>query len=153
MQVANVMDRRFQYLSGEKPIWVAQELMLRRNLNYLVISATGETLEGLVTHADVFRRVLPTTAEFMEKADFPSDPELVADRYTEISSQPVESIMTTRLTTVSPSMPVVQAGALMNAKKIKQLPVVEDSRLVGIVSYTDVSAGLLFISAGRLLSG
>ena len=152
MQVANVMDRRFQYVSASKPIWVAHALMLRRHVNYLVVSETGESLDGLVTHADVFRKILPTTSEFMERPDGPSDPEQVADRYREISSMPVESIMTTQLTTVSPSLPLVQAGALMNAKKIKQLPVVENSRLVGVISYSDVSAGLLFLSAGRLLS-
>ena len=87
------MDRRFQYVSASKPIWLAHALMLRRHVNYLVVSETGEDLDGLVTHADVFRKMLPTTAEYMERPDGPSDPQLVVERYREISSMPATTMM------------------------------------------------------------
>jgi CBS domain-containing protein len=60
----------------------------------------------------------------------------------------IGSIMTTVLTSVKPDTPLTQAGALMNARRVKQLPVLDADRLVGVVSSHDVAAGILFRSIG-----
>jgi CBS domain-containing protein len=51
--------------------------------------------------------------------------------------------MTTRLFTVTSDTSALHAGSLMNVHKVKQLPVVDSGRLVGIVSYTDITWGLM----------
>ena len=143
MKVADVMDSRFQFVRPETPIWKAQDIMLRRQLNCLVVSETGDRLDGLVTHTDVFRKLLPSQTEYMEKAEIRAVTEAIQDRYKEVYRLEISSIMTTVLTSVKPETPLVRAGALMNARRVKQLPVLEGERLVGVVSSRDVSAGIL----------
>jgi CBS domain-containing protein len=148
MKVVDLMDTRFQFVRPETPIKEAQRVMILRRVNYLVVSEEGERLDGLVTHADIFRKLLPSQTEFMEKAELRADSEAIEDRYKESYQSAVSSIMTTKLVSVKPEMSLIRAGALMNAKRIKQLPVLEGERLVGVISSRDVSAGILFKAFG-----
>ena len=46
--------------------------------------------------------------------------------------------MTSTLVTVSPSLPIMDALAMMNREKIRHMPVVEKYKLVGIVTKNDL---------------
>lgn len=65
------------------------------------------------------------------------------DRVTDIVNVPVEEIMTKKVITVSPHSHAIKAGAMMTAHHVKQLPVVENERVVGMISHTDIGWGLM----------
>jgi len=54
------------------------------------------------------------------------------------SAVTVKEIMTKEVVTVSPLTPIEEAACLMNQKRIGALPVVQEGRLVGILTETDV---------------
>ena len=58
----------------------------------------------------------------------------------------VVDVMTKDPLTVTPSEAIGQADELMNGNKIRQLPVVEDNELVGIVTDRDIRS---FLSASK----
>jgi CBS domain-containing protein len=51
--------------------------------------------------------------------------------------------MTERVITVTPETPICDVVALMETKHVKRLPVVDQGRLVGIVSRADVMAAVI----------
>ena len=51
---------------------------------------------------------------------------------------PVSEIMTENVLCIDPSHSIEECMALMSAKKIRHLPVIEDEQLVGIISIGDV---------------
>ena len=51
---------------------------------------------------------------------------------------PVSSIMTTKVLTIAPDDPVKVAKELFDLNKIRHLPVLEDEKLVGILSGSDL---------------
>jgi CBS domain-containing protein len=51
--------------------------------------------------------------------------------------------MTREVITASPDLEALQAGATMTARRIKQLPVVQDDKVVGIISHQDIGWGLM----------
>jgi CBS domain-containing protein len=53
---------------------------------------------------------------------------------------PVERVMTSPAITVSPDVPALSALSMMSKKRIRHLPVVENERLIGIVSIGDLVA-------------
>jgi CBS domain-containing protein len=53
---------------------------------------------------------------------------------------PVQRVMTAPAITVTPEIPVLSALSMMSKRRIRHLPVVEDDRLVGIVSIGDLVA-------------
>ena len=65
------------------------------------------------------------------------------------SSTKVVDVMTKNPLTVMPSETIAQADELMTANKIRQLPVIEESELVGIVTDRDIRS---FLSASLLES-
>jgi CBS domain-containing protein/gamma-glutamylcysteine synthetase len=82
---------------------------------------------------------------------------LVAGRVAELSAGTiiVRDVMTTNLVTVTPESATLDAIALMRRKRVGSLPVVNDGRLVGIVTESDfltVSAQLLEQQLRRPLS-
>jgi predicted transcriptional regulator len=51
--------------------------------------------------------------------------------------------MTRNVISVSPDLEVLKAGALMTSRGVKQLPVVRNHKVIGIISHTDVGWGLM----------
>jgi CBS domain-containing protein len=56
---------------------------------------------------------------------------------------PVSAVMSTPVVTVAPSVSVAECMSLMTHKRIRHLPVVEDDRLVGVISIGDVVRALV----------
>jgi CBS domain-containing protein len=83
-----------------------------------IIVADSEKPVGIITERDILRRVLEVTvaSEAMKAREIMSSPILT-----------IESQATTE-----------EAATLMNSKRIKKIPVLENGKLVGIVTSTDI---------------
>jgi CBS domain-containing protein len=55
----------------------------------------------------------------------------------------VREIMGTPPITASSDMPIIKAGSQMILRRVKQVPVVDKERLVGIITLTDIINHLL----------
>jgi CBS domain-containing protein len=143
MKVAEVMKRGVHEVGPDTSLCEVLQLLLRYHLNDVVVVRNGNELAGIVTYSDLFRKLLPTQQEFMENESFFTDPESMEDRLKDILNLPVKEIMTKRVYTVTPDTYAIKAGAMMNAHHVKQLPVVENHEVAGIISYTDIAWGLM----------
>jgi CBS domain-containing protein len=92
-------------------------LLARHNIGAVVVSADGETVDGIVSERDVVRRL--------------HEDEAVLDG-------PVSRIMTSDVATTEPHTPVDDLRVVMTERRIRHVPVVADGRLVGIISIGDV---------------
>lgn len=70
-------------------------------------------------------------------------PGRLAQDYAAAHARRVAEVMTTDVVTVLPEEPLENAVRLMEQRRIKRLPVIEDGRLVGIVSRADLVRALL----------
>jgi len=69
-------------------------------------------------------------------------------------SESVMNVCTREVETISPNLSVDEAGALMAARQIRRLPVVENGELHGVISIGDLAMREIFVSeAGEALSG
>jgi acetoin utilization protein AcuB len=59
----------------------------------------------------------------------------------------VAGIMSTRVVTAAPDMSLIEAAATMRAQKVGALPVVEQKRLVGILTETDLLRHVVRVDA------
>lgn len=53
-------------------------------------------------------------------------------------NEEVRTIMSTKVTTATPDQPVADVLALMERKRLQQLPVVQDGKLVGLITSYDL---------------
>lgn len=149
MRVAEIMNRRPVTVKPETPVLEVVRLLLQFHLNDVLVVDDGDKLVGIVTYKDVFRKMLPGYGEAMEDTTW-WDPESMEDRLIDIAKIPVEQAMTKTVHTASPDTYVIQAGSLMNVRRVKQLPVLEDGALIGVVSYSDIIWGLMTKYTKRL---
>jgi CBS domain-containing protein len=87
------------------------------NIGAMVVVSTDGVV-GIVSERDVVRKLHEHGVELM--------------------TLPVSAIMTTMVATCSPTDTVDHLTALMTTKRVRHIPVVENERLVGIVSIGDI---------------
>jgi CBS domain-containing protein len=143
MKVLELMNPKVVTVGLKTPLREVLQLMLRYHLNNIVVVDSADRLAGIITYSDMSRQLLPTQKELMEHEEYVTDPQSMEDRFQDFTNVPVQEIMTRRVIGVSPDVEALQAGATMTARRIKQLPVVLDHRIVGIISHQDIGWGLM----------
>jgi CBS domain-containing protein len=137
MKISEIMSRNVQTTTPDATLKESLDLLVKERLNGLVVVKGGEVV-GVVTKADIFRAVLPTQAEISEDELLMKDLEYVEERIFNCLGAKVEKIMGTPVITVTGNLPIIKAGSIMVLRKIKQVPVVDDGALVGIVTLSDI---------------
>jgi CBS domain-containing protein len=143
MKVLELMNPKVVTVGPKTPLREVLKLMLRYQLSNVLIVDSEQTLTGIVTYSDLSRKLLPTLKELMEHEEYLTTPQLMEDRFRDIASVPVDEIMTRNVMTVSPDCEALQAGATMTARRVKQLPVVQNHKVMGIISHVDIGWGLM----------
>jgi len=143
MKVSELMGPKVVAVGPKTPLRAVLQLMLRHHLNDILILDSDQRLAGIVTYPDLSRKLLPTEQELMEHEEYMTTPQSMEERFGDIARAPVDEIMTRNVITVSPDLEALKAGAIMTAHRVKQLPVVQNDRVVGIISYTDIGWGLM----------
>ena len=120
------MNRSVVSIEPSESAALAARLLARHELGALPVCTGSGRLQGILTDRDIVLRCV--AAE--------EDPLAV----------PVGDIMSRRCATVPPDADVREAARRMAAEQVRRLPVVEDGRLVGILSLGEVSQALTVIS-------
>jgi CBS domain-containing protein len=117
VQVRDVMTQATVTESPSDTLRAAAERMWRQQTGSLLIVDHGH-VTGIITERDVLRAVA-----------FGADPE----------TSTVDEAMTTEVFTVPPDMPLHEAAREMAARWIRHLPVVQDGKLLGVISMRDIT--------------
>ena len=143
MRVQDLMTPAISAVGPATPLRDVLLIMLRRHLNDVVVVDHRQSLLGIVTYSDLCRKLLPTYKDLAEHEEYMQRPESMESRVEEIASLRVDQVMTKHVITVSPEVEVLKAGAVMIAHGFKQLPVIQGSKVVGVLSHTDIGWGML----------
>jgi acetoin utilization protein AcuB len=139
MLVRNWMKRPVHSVKPKDSALHARALLEKYRINQLPV-LVDDAVVGIVTDRDL-RDVFPSVFEAAaaksgERHEWP-DPEKVT----------VEAVMTGKVATVAPSDHVVDAARLMRKERIGAVPVVEDGRVVGILTRSDLLDALVTLAA------
>src|SRR5919106_4720204 len=126
IRVADWMTNDVLAVETFDSIAVARQLMAKHRINQLPV-LDNDVLVGIVTDRDV-RDAYPTS--------------MMIDRGEEIDrfadSVTVEEVMTHNIFTVGPETPLQRAVSLLRRHRIGSLPVVQNKKLVGIITRSDI---------------
>jgi CBS domain-containing protein len=107
-----------------------------------VVDADGK-LRGMVTEGDFVRRAeLHTEAPRRRWLELLLDSGERADDYARSHGRTVGDVMATDVASVAPETRLADVVALMDERRVKRVPVVDDGRVVGIVSRADLMVAL-----------
>lgn len=142
MKVKEIMTREVYTISPDSSLKECAEALNNYRVNGLVV-VEKEKVSGVITKADIFKAILPRYPDIIEEERYMADPEYIEERVDKLFEAKVKDIMGTPPITVSSDMPIVKAGSTMILRRVKQVPVVDNGKLVGIVTLTDIIKNLL----------
>ena len=120
MRIADVLRTKGAAVATITPETSVSGLLNELAMNNIgaMVVVSGDGVVGIVSERDVVRKLHEHGVELLRL--------------------PVSQIMTTMVATCSPTDTVDHLTALMTTKRVRHIPVVDNDRLVGIVSIGDV---------------
>ena len=119
MKVSDIMSDRVVTIDEREPVIAAARLPKRMNLGALPVTDRGGKLVGMLTDRDIVLRcvALGGDARTMTAGD----------------------VMTRGVVTATPDVKVDDAAKRMGRGQVRRLPVVENGKLVGMLSLADMA--------------
>ena len=121
-QLLGQKPRAVYSISAQAPVLDAIRLMAEHNIGALLVMS-GAVLEGIVSERDYARKVIL-------KGRSSSD-------------TPVRQIMTAEVITVDPDSSAQQCMQIMTERRVRHLPVVDQGRVLGMLSIGDLVRAML----------
>lgn len=109
-------------IAPDAPVFDALRLMADRNVGALLVLEAGR-LVGIFSERDYARKIILKGKTSKET--------------------PVREIMTSNVVSVAPGQTIEDCMGLMTDKHIRHLPVLDDGRLVGVISIGDVVKAII----------
>lgn len=107
-----------------------------------IVDANGRVL-GVASEKDLFRALYPSEQEFIAAPETWTDDDAILNRAREAAGRLVDDVMTPDPVAVTPDTSLVRVGALMLARGLHRVLVMDSGKLKGIVSRHDVYRGVL----------
>jgi len=117
-QLRDIMTKKVITIERERTAQDAAKLMAEQNISSLVVVTDGNPV-GMVTERDLVRKVCTND---------------VAS-----SKVPLSDVMSSQLIWAEPDVPIETAVQRMFNNKIRRLPILENGKLVGIVTVSDLA--------------
>jgi len=127
MNVAKRMKRNPVFVDEGDSMKKAMDLLKEHEIRHLPVLKDGQRLVGILSERDI-KQASPSPATALE----------IREIYYLLDKVKVKQIMTRRPYSVSSSAPIEEAALILREKKIGCLPVVDDGKLVGIITETDI---------------
>jgi CBS domain-containing protein len=143
MKAHDVMTWGVISVEANAPVARAVQLMLQNRVSGLPVVDDSGNLVGIVTEGDFLRRSeIGTQRQRPRWLEFLVGPGRLASEYVHQSGRKVGEIMTPDPYTITQETPLDDIVKLMEQRRIKRVPVVEEGKPVGIVSRANLMQAL-----------
>lgn len=115
--IKEVMNRDVIAAKPEMSVREAAKVMSKYHIGSLIV-LEEEKIAGIITEGDILRKVIVEGKDLDETR--------------------IKEIMTENVITITPDKTIDDAVKIMTEKKIKKLPVVDNDKLIGIITASDI---------------
>ncbi len=142
MKVSEVMTKSpISAKTDDKVRKVVEKLIMRGCGAIPVIDDAGE-LVGIITIRDIMLPLYPNYGDYVHDGVHARDFEAMEDGYNKVLERKIGDLMTANPMYVDPSDPVLKAASYMGLKNLRRIPVVENNKLIGMISISDINRAL-----------
>jgi CBS domain-containing protein len=142
MKVREIMSTDFVSIPKDATYEQVFKLLNDNNISGAPVVDNGRIV-GIVSEKDLFRVLFPYYTSYYNNPELYVDYEERENKIDEIRNHKVEIFMSRDFVHIHPDDPVLRAGALMLAKHVSRLPVVENGNLVGMIWRRDIYKTIL----------
>jgi len=137
MQAKDIMTRKVISISPAVGVRHAVAVMLQNNVSGLPVVDDQERVCGMLTEGDLLlRREIRLNQRSFRAPEMVSEADL--ERYISSNGWAVADVMSPDVIVARPDSEIADIAESLQAHRIKRLPIVEDGKLVGIVSRGDI---------------
>ncbi|MGQ0666960.1 MAG: CBS domain-containing protein [Nitrospiraceae bacterium] len=144
MLVHDVMSTGLVTVKKTDTVRSAVVKMMTRHYGAIPVVDEDVRLIGIVTLRDVLLPLFPNYGDYIHDSVHSRDFVEMEEGYPEALGGKVEEIMSLKPLTISPYAPILEAASYMGLKNFRRIPVVDQGKLVGMVSIGDINRGLFF---------
>jgi CBS domain-containing protein len=117
LKAENVMTTEVAVMNESESVKKAVDVMAQEGVNAVIVTVEGKAV-GIVTERDILKRIVAEDKDARKTK--------------------LKRIMSSPLVTIEPSTDLEEAARLMFEKKMKNLPVVHENRLIGLINLQDI---------------
>lgn len=130
--ISEIMTKKVITLSQADDLETAEKLFKTKNIRHIPV-VSGENIVGMLSYTDLLR---------ISFADAVDEDESYVDAVV-YNMFTIEQVMAKNLISVSPQTTIKEVAEILSKREFHALPVVENDKLVGIVTTTDLINYLL----------
>jgi CBS domain-containing protein len=143
MRAKDIMTTNVVTIAADARVGEAANIMLENNISGLPVVNDAGNVVGIISEGDLLHRQETGTEEKRSWwLRFFSSPQEDAHDFVKSHGNSVSDAMTDNVVTVDSDTGVGEIATIMEEQRIKRLPVVEDGKLVGIVSRANLLQAL-----------
>ena len=136
MLVSEIMTMGVKTAQMGTPVRELANVMCLNNISGLPVVDDKDNIVGVVSEKDILRKMFPDMQEIADEGR--PDFEDMEKKYADALDLTAKDIMTSPVSSVTSDMPIMKAASMMCINTIRRIPVVDDGKVVGIVSIGDV---------------
>ena len=137
MQAREIMSTWVATIGAGNTVREAARVMAERGISGLPVLDEHDRVIGMVSEGDLVRRAELGT-ETQGAWWLVALAAGAASDYRKTHGRAVRDVMTQPVISVRPSTPLAEVARLMHQRRIKRVPVIEEGRLVGILTRADL---------------
>ena len=136
--VADIMEKSFVTAASDTSVFDLIDMMVEHNVAVIPIVRDDGALAGIVTEADrVYTKVKPHMSHYsalLGENVYYNGMNEYEKGYQKKMACNAKELMTTDVVVASPKATVEQIAGIMVSEHLKLIPVIDDNRLVGLVT-------------------
>jgi CBS domain-containing protein len=143
MRAMDIMTSEVITVGEDATVPEAAKLMAERGISAVPVVDLENRIVGMVSEGDLLHRAETGTERRRSWwLDMVSSTNKLAGEYIKSHSAKVKDVMTRDVLSVTEETPVADIAVLLETNRIKRVPVVEDGKIVGIVSRANLVRAL-----------
>jgi len=143
LTVADIMSEKTPTVSMEDSLKKVANIMFKHRLDGIAVVDSDKKLVGEVSEKELLKFALPDYESFIANIANAPDLEPFEDTLKKSDRVLVKDVMNKNIETVFKDTLVVEAAALMLFKDVDRVMVVDNDRLVGMVSRSDIVSKII----------
>ncbi len=150
MRAQDIMTKDVVTVARDTPVREVAALLMKHRISGVPVITGDRQVIGIVSESDLMRRA-ETGTEVRRNwwLAMVSDPDRMASEYTKTHGLRAEHVMSRAVVSVSAEADAGEVADVLDHNRIKRVPVLEDGKLVGLITRSDLVRALAGMEIGK----
>lgn len=145
MQIRDIMTIYPVYIRMGADIRRAAEIISISEVSDLMVVDHEHTFVGVLSEGDLIRSILPSFDEVLQAGGTLDDAfAFFVQKGRDLVNRPIDPLVIRNAITLKTTDDIAQAAVVMVEKQIRRLPVVDDGKLMGTLSRSDICRAVIY---------